>query len=440
MVTGLIGHIRNNYQFYLLLFAWWVIGANIAMAGLGLVLLSVLFFKKNQLNEEIFIGFMFTLILSDSLDFAATTKNIYMVLFSVFLFFGGGELKFTNYFSLRFLPYFFIAIVCLFFSEQPFVASQKTLSYALLLISVPNYIENIYRKRGVEFFRTLVYFLTIVLFIGLVYYVLFPYKSMLVGRFRGAFHLNPNGLGLFCLMVFLTIAVVESFYPSLFEKREKYFLYAVVLASLLLTKSRNSLVAVIIFIVFRNFFHFSPYLGFVLFLVFVFVYRYITDNLALIVMTFGLEDFFRIETLETGSGRTIAWDFAWQHIDKNYFLGKGVSYTEYLYHKNYTMLSQMGHQGNAHNSYLTFWLDTGLIGLSLYMFAFVSLFIKAAKYTLVAIPVLYSVLFSATFESWLTASLNPITIILLIVITIIASDIIPKAEEDIPNFELEKDA
>ena len=37
--------------------------------------------------------------------------------------------------------------------------------------------------------------------------------------------------------------------------------------------------------------------------------------------------------------------------------------TELLYKENYQLLSRLGHQGNAHNSFLTIWYDTGIIGL-----------------------------------------------------------------------------
>jgi O-antigen ligase len=100
-------------------------------------------------------------------------------------------------------------------------------------------------------------------------------------------------------------------------------------------------------------------------------------------------------------------------------LGKGFFYTEYLFKKYFEILSTQGHQGNAHNSYLTFWLDTGLIGLIMYVVAFFSSFISAARKSYYAIPLLYAIVFSANFESWLTSSLNPFTIQVWIMLTIL---------------------
>jgi hypothetical protein len=44
--------------------------------------------------------------------------------------------------------------------------------------------------------------------------------------------------------------------------------------------------------------------------------------------------------------------------------------------------------------------------------------VKNSAYTL---PVFYAVLFSANFESWLTASLNPFTSIFILVLTVLLS-------------------
>lgn len=417
----MLNHLISNIRFYFLLIIWWQLGVQFAILGSIVVVLSGIFFKSSEQNDELLIGFWFVLIMSDSLDFAATAKNAYMVLFAISFFIGGG-MKFTNNFSFNFLPYFLVAIVCLFFADNFILAIQKTISYILLFITVPNYIENLYQKSGVDFFKNLIYFAGIILAFGLILYVVSPLSVIMEGRYKGYFFRNPNGLGIFSFLVFILLATLNEFYPSLFSRREKYVLIGIVVITLLLTRSRSAIVSVVIFYVFRSIIRVSPILAFVTFIVTLVLYQFLADNFSFIVVSLGLQDYFRIETLDTGSGRTIAWKFAWDEIQKNIFFGKGISYTEYLFKRNYVYLSQLGHQGNAHNSYLTIWLDTGLIGLILFLFAFVSLFIKGARNTSLSIPIMYSVLFSIFFESWLTASLNPFTIILLIIITLLASD------------------
>jgi O-antigen ligase len=127
-----------------------------------------------------------------------------------------------------------------------------------------------------------------------------------------------------------------------------------------------------------------------------------------------------LDTLQSGSGRLIAWNFGWGYITESPIIGSGWGYTEDLYRRFYDFLSIQGHQGNAHNSYITFWLDTGLFGLLFYIIGLLRSFIICAKNTRSAIPLMYAVGFHAFFESWLTGSLNPFTIQLLLLMTLMA--------------------
>ncbi|HPF89482.1 MAG TPA: hypothetical protein PLL57_02370, partial [Flavobacteriales bacterium] len=82
----------------------------------------------------------------------------------------------------------------------------------------------------------------------------------------------------------------------------------------------------------------------------------------------------------------------------------------------------------VHNSYLSFWFNTGIVGLLLYLRSFVLIFIKASRLVPLSLGVMFAVMFSVTYESWLVSSLNPFTIILLIIITAVT-------EEEIANWE-----
>ena len=97
--------------------------------------------------------------------------------------------------------------------------------------------------------------------------------------------------------------------------------------------------------------------------------------------------------------------------------------------KNFQLLSRMGHQGGVHNTYLTFWLDVGIVGLLIFLRSLFLIFIKAWKRTPLAPAILFSVLFSILYESWLAGSLNPYTILLLIILTIVSEDEIIHSEE-----------
>lgn len=374
------------------------------------------------------------LTISDSrqvlLSFAENVKNEYIVLLALFIILDIKKFQPLNLLYKRFIPFFLFAFFCLFFTESFAISFEKTLSYLLMLLIVPVYMSKVFRDQGEEFIKTLIWFVTFLLFVGFIMKFIDPAFTTLEDRYCGILG-NPNGLGIFVTMYFLLCAIVFDYFPDLFSKTDKIIIYIAIFASVILSDSRSAIFAILIFLVFKYFYKLSPFLGFILFLLFIVGYQVISNNIEGVINALGLQHFFRVKTFADASGRFIAWDFAWENIKKNILIGKGFNYTEYLFHSNYTELSKLGHQGNAHNSYLTFWLDTGLIGLLLYFRGFFITFIQAAKKTRISIPIMYAVLFSINFESWLCASLNPFTIQLFMILTIITSDeFYTKAEEN----------
>jgi O-antigen ligase len=148
-----------------------------------------------------------------------------------------------------------------------------------------------------------------------------------------------------------------------------------------------------------------------------------------IIEFFQLQEFFRVESLEEGSGRTIAWAFAWQEIQNYYFVGGGFGHDENVMRPNYWWMSKEGHQGGVHNSYLSMWFDTGILGVVLYFVAFAGNIFKAMRQNYLALAFGISILFNITYESWLVASLNPFTIIFLIILTIFTTGITGEKQE-----------
>lgn len=383
--------------------------------------------------EELLLGLFFVLIMSDSrqhgLGWADAAKNEYIVLMAAFLVFDRKNFQPFNRFFRVFVPFFLIAFLCLFFAPGEIVITsfEKTLSYLLLLIVVPNYIVRCYQDKGELFYKDLVYFAASILFVGFIIKFIHHEQAYMEGRYRGLLG-NPNGLGVYTLMVFLTFSIIQDLFPRLFNSREKVIVYLLIILSLLMSNSRNSIFAILIYLFFSYFYKISPFLGFIFFIIFLAVDQYLTTHLAQIVEALGLSDYLRVDTLENASGRFIAWDFARDQIKHSIWIGRGFEYTDYLFKENAEWLSRLGHQGNAHNSYLTLWLNTGFFGLAAYGWAFVSSFIKAAKKSKLVIPIMYAVIFSTIFESWLTASLNPFTIQLFIILSILTSDVIIPAK------------
>ena len=387
------------------------------------------------MHLEILIGFFYMLILSDSrlyqLAFAASVKNIYILFIALITI---KELKTMEHqisIFKQFIWFFLVALICIFYSPTPSISFQKTLSYFLLFAFLPNYFLFVYLKYGEQLFKGLIFLGVMILILGLVFGLLSPGIVTLAGRYRGLLG-NPNGLGLFTYLFMVLFAAINEHQPKVFSQKERIFVYAISIFSLIRCGARTSLVSVLMFFFFKRFYKISPILGFAIFLISAFIYQLISDNLVDILSSLGLGEQLRVNTLENGSGRIIAWQFAWQKIQDNFYFGKGFNFTEYIYKQYYEYLSKLGHEGSAHNSFLTFWLDTGLVGLICYLFGLIAIFFKAAKKSKLAIPFLYTVLFSNYYESWLTASLNPFTIQFLFILSII---FLPFMEDFIINKE-----
>ena len=132
--------------------------------------------------------------------------------------------------------------------------------------------------------------------------------------------------------------------------------------------------------------------------------------------------------MEDGSGRYFAWEFAWKHIQDYLVFGGGFANDERIMRKHRLYLERMGHQGGVHNTYLSFWFNFGIVGLLIFLRSFVLIFIKASRLVPLSLGIMFAVMFSITYESWLVSSLNPFTIVLLIIITVVT-------EEEIANWD-----
>lgn len=417
----MIEFLQRYIQLILFFFLGAVMSVFSDMAALGIWTFLVFMLGAKRRYVELFLGFILTLILSDSIDhflFAKTFKNVYIV-FLVFLQITDRK-TFMPFSRIHwgFVPFILIALIALMYAGNFMVSLQKTLSYFFLLLVVPNFMVMLYRQYGSSILKDIAYFLLLVLVVGVLFRFIYPEFSYLEGRFRGLFG-NPNGLGIFLFLNFSFFFILTKVFPLLFDRREQLFYYAVLAYSLLACGSRTAILSVLIFLVFFRLYRLSPFLGFLLLLVIMTGLEYIFQSSLNFIQAMGLGEYFRVQTLEEGSGRYVAWAFAWQKIQDFFFIGGSMGNDEFIMRKNYAMLAKLGHQGGVHNSYLTFWFDVGLVGVILYFFNFVRLFYMASKKFKYSFPFLFSVLFSINYESWLAGSLNPFTILLFMSITVI---------------------
>jgi len=419
--------IRRNLQFIMMFLIWVACGfvnMYLAYAAVGI---SILLLKRRNMYAELIVGFIFILILSDSrqdqLEFAKTIKNIYLVSLTLFAIFDRKQFQYKNTFFLPFVPFLAWAVVTVFKAPQFSVAAQKTLSYGLLFLVTPTYFIKAFHEYGTRFLKDFTWLITCLLILGLLLIILKPDFVFLAGRFTGLLG-NPNGLGIFCTLFFMLFSCIQIKFKDLYTRNELILIYAVLMICVVLTGSRNALTSIFIFLVFTRFYKISYWLGFLALIGLGLVYQTVISNLPTLLEAFGLTEALRADTLESGSGRLVAWGFAWEVINSSplqFFMGGGFSFDEFAFFLNRDWLSTLGHQGGVHNTYLALWMNTGIIGLVLWIIGFFRTVMKAIPITYTAVPMMYAIVFSATFEAWLMGSLNPYTIMFLFILSLLTT-------------------
>lgn len=419
----MIRFLKENVQFLLLLTVWTVAGILVRETALLLVPLGLVIFKYKRRYTEMVLAFVFIIYVSDNrhheLDFAKDVKDIALVILSAFFILNDNEFKEKSKLYMPFALFLLLAFPLSLRHPDPVLSFQKTLSYALLLFCIPNYFIRQIKEEGEQFMRNVVWFCVILLFAGFVMMALLEGSwTYLNGRYNGSLG-NPNGIGTFCLLTTILISLARYHYPGIFEKREMFFMYTVITISVILSGSRNGMFSILIFLFFLHFYRISYYFGFMIVIASAVIFQLINENIADIVNALGLGEFLRVEQLNDGSGRLVAWGFAWQEIQKHFLLGLGFAYEEYLFDFNEWWLSALNHQGGVHNTYLAVWLNTGLIGLILFMIGLIRSFIVKAYRNYLTLPAMFAILFAITFEPWFQSSLNPFTTLALLIITLL---------------------
>jgi O-antigen ligase len=420
----LIQHLKTQQDLYMILCTWAAVGAFvpnvIAVVYSGISFLLIL---RSKNLTKILIALLAMLMFSDSrsmiFEFAETAKILLVVMTIGFMAVNFKTLTVRkNAVFVAFLPFLIYSVLSSLWAHDVFTGFQKSISYASIFFLIPLIYLNGKRQNS-SISVELVYFFLVIIGVGLILHSAFPSLTTLVGRYRGLLG-NPNGLGIFLTLVYATYyALRKQGHADSLGKKFHIMFFLLFIPSLLLTGSRTALISVLIYFLFDRLRYFSNALAVLIFISLIASYEYLLVQLPNLIQFMELSDFFRLETLEGGSGRFVAWSFAWEQIQENFFFGGGFGYTEYIYHAYHDQLSRLGHQGNAHNSYLTLWLNTGFVGVVLYAWGFVTIVVKGLKTFAFTLPVIFGVIFSTYFESWLSASLNPFTSIFIIILSVI---------------------
>ncbi len=434
--------LKRNLQFVIMLLAWVAAGMVAIPAGIGIVALSVILLKRKDMYAEMIVGFIFILVLSDSrqdqLEFAKKVKDIYLLLLTVFYIFDRKQFSFKNNIIVAFIPFLIWSFGVAFRGPDLVVSIQKTLSYGLLYFIVPSFFIKAFRMQVAQFVKDFVFLIVFLNLLGFGLIFFKPDFVFLAGRYNGILG-NPNGMGMFTALVIILTVCANIKFPDLFSKNNLIVIFVITGLSVLLTGSRNSLMCIIIFLIFTKFYKISYWYGFMAVIVSILLYQVVFANLPTLLEALGLAKALRAENLESGSGRIVAWLFALNKLNSNaplFIFGGGFSYDEFIYYANRHVLSALGHQGGVHNSFLALWLNTGIVGLILWGVGFFRTFFRAIPLAYTALPLLYMVLFSAFFEAWLMGSLNPYHITFILILAFLTTDSKDFAVEEKPEESL----
>ncbi len=419
---------RYRLLFLLLLPVLFVAGN--AAVPLGMVVIGVFFgycVYQNR-HDTILLLFTIILIMGDSRQgwmlFSKTLRSEMLILITILTVFElwKGRYKFNSQF-VTLLPFLMISFLALSFSPLLGLGFTKTISFSLLYFCVLHYFIDKFSRYGIRFLGDIVYLCHAILFLGLILLPILPSVVSYGGtRFNGLLG-NPNGLGMFITMV--TPMTIYFFrYQRGISSRYKAFAWTLILISLLLCSSRNAIFCFTIFMTF----YYGLTGGLSRRIVFLFVllpaaalFLFFLDIEAL-VYSLGLEKYFRISDISSGSGRIYAWGYAWELIQQRPLMGCGFACEEYnfLYRTTFKLYST-GHQGGVHNSYLAFIVNTGFLGFGLFLLFWVNLFRKV-KNLFFLFSFVATIAFSAMFESWLFSSLSAFHIMFLITVSQLLAD------------------
>ena len=414
--------LKQNAHFILLLFSWVIAGFILTALADVIVVCTFLLLKSKNRYLELIIAFCLLLIFADNrhhhYDFARDVKEVVLVLLTLFTLFDTKQFPQRSNLFYPFTAFLVLSLIMTYRHPTPFISFQKAVSYILIFTIFPNYFVKLLNENAEKFLRSFFIFFTGVMFIGLTMVVWWNKEVFLVGRYNGMLG-NPNGVGSYCTLFSILLAAALFYYPTLFNKSEVLLMICIIALSVLLSSSRNAIFSILIFIFFKRFYKMSHIAGFAIVLISALLFQLVSQHLPDIISSIGLGKYFRVEHLDDGSGRLLAWRFGWDEIQRNFLFGRGFSYEEYYFTLNKELLSSEGHQGGIHNTYLSIWMNTGLAGLILFLAGLLRSFFKAASNCYLALPALFAILFSIMFESWFVGSLNPFTILAVFLLTLL---------------------
>lgn len=234
--------------------------------------------------------------------------------------------------------------------------------------------------------------------------------SFLVGRFRGLMG-NPNGLAMWVVFAYGLAHLLHRRDPIRIGKRYLQLFKFLGFVLVLLSGSRTALIALLIYEYLFLFFRFPAFRVVLTLLTLGVVVLIWNIDIEQVLANLGLAERFRVDTLDSASGRLEVWAVAWDAIVNNPWFGRGPGYD--LFYIDGIADSLFGENrprqwNGVWSSYLSLLLNAGVIGVLIYAWGLRKLMTKM-HFRQMGYCFLAMVLTLGITESWMAASMNAFT-------------------------------
>ncbi|MFN8397394.1 MAG: O-antigen ligase family protein [Bacteroidia bacterium] len=403
-------------------------GAAVNVSAIVIAAVAIGYFFRKDRHDSIIVFFVMVLLLGDSrlmeIQFIKGIRVEVMVLmFAISIYELRNNYYRVNMLMLYYLPFLGVALLALIFSPLQELALEKTISFSIFYFVLFNYVHHKFERYGAQLMIDVLYLIVSILSLGFILLPLFPdYLTYGGQRYNGIMG-NPNGMG---MLVTLTVPLATYVFMRNKElpKRFKVMTWVLIMTSLLLCSSRNSIFSIALFAILLIGLRGGTFRRIIFIFVFLpataIFFRFV--DLETLFTSLGLERYFRVSELESGSGRIFAWSHALELIQRQPLIGCGFACEEYHFvHRTTFRLWMTGHQGGVHNSYLAYAINTGIAGTIFYL-GFLFNAARKVRNLKFLVPFMAAVLFSAIFESWLFSSLSAFHILFLLQLVFLIVD------------------
>lgn len=404
----------------------YILGNIFAPLSYVLFALAIIGLALRKKHHQIIIFLLIIFIIGDSRQltvfFFKEMRTIVLLILTMITFGDllSGKYKFRRLFLLL-VPFYILSLMAAARNFEPALSISKATSYFLLIFVAMHYFNYQVISSGWVLLKDVVYLSSLVLIAGL-FLIIFNFELAYFftsGRYRGVFG-NPNGIGVYGTLIFMIYYLYLYLLKGEPSIINRYILFwGPLLLSIVLSFSRNALASSFIFVMMTYIHQGSSAKRVVLYAVVIPAIVFLVMNLEGIIRQLAAQEIgkgLRFETVLDGSGRFLAWGFAWEAFVKNPWIGRGFAFEEILFQKHMPKwLYISGHQGGVHNSFLAFLMNTGVIGTAMIMVFFYQWIRRIAESRLI-MPILFATVFSAFFEPWLNSSLNAFTVHFILMI------------------------